>query len=709
MLAAGDKIGNITILELLGEGGMGAVYAGFDEKLRREVAVKVIRADRLDPATRGRLLREARALSQLQHPSICGIYGYLEGEDNDCLILERVRGQSLREALDAGIEPGRRLAIAEQVAEALEAAHARGIVHRDLKPANIMLTPDGGAKVLDFGLARSVQENETREGAPLHGQTPDELTGYLRTAFGLVLGTAAFMSPEQARGGRVTAASDMFSFGLLLQELMTGEPPYEPGLPVHLLMVKVQDADTLPVVGLDSGITDLIRRLLSREPAARPSAKEALYRLHRIRERPRRRLRVAAAAIAALALGAAVAKYTFDLRRERDAAVRARAEAVRAGHEAEEVAAFMVNVFAVSDPSEGRGSTVTARELLDRGAEQVRRDLAGQPLSRARLMDAIGQTYRQLGLYQQARPLLEEALALRRARLGNDHADVGASLQHLASLANAEHRPEAETLFRQALAVLEKAHGPDSPEVAAALNDLGVCYGYRGEMDKAEPLFQRALRIREKALGPKDPKVAATLNNLAFIAISRKRYSEAELLLRRGLAIRTAALPADHPDLAANLEALGVLYEGEDRFSEAEPLQRRALAIEEKALGPDHPKVGMSLTNLGRICTALGKYSEAEALFQRALALRVKALGAEHPDVARTLTSLTELYTKQHRWTEAETQIRRAIAILKDQGLPPTHMVMAEALKQYARLLRATGRPQEAEALETQRAAGRLF
>jgi len=352
---------------------MGSVHAGFDEKLQREVAVKAIRADRLDAVTRGRLLREARALSRFAHPAICAIYGFVEGTDNDYLILERVRGKSLHEAFHAGLEgiaPALRLSVAEQVAEALVAAHAHGIVHRDLKPANVMLTPGGTVKVLDFGIACSLTRTDVPSSPPSPslsvGLPSGGQTGYLRTELGTVLGTAAAMSPEQARGKTVTAASDMYSFGLLLHELMTGQPPYAPDLPFDLLLIKVRDGDVRPVTGLGPEMTDLIRRLESPAPEARPSAAEALDRLRRIRDRPRRRLRAALVALAALALVLAGFKYTFDLRRERDAAVGARQEAERSRREAEEVSAFMVGVFGVPDPGEARGSSVTARELLDR-------------------------------------------------------------------------------------------------------------------------------------------------------------------------------------------------------------------------------------------------------------------------------------------------------------------------------------------------------
>src|SRR5436305_12645064 len=278
----GEKIGHIRVVELMAEGGMGAVYVGFDEKLHREVALKAIRGDRLDAAAKARFLREARALSQLDHPAICAIHDYLETPGGDFLVLERIRGRNLRQALDAGaLDPTARLRIAEQVAEALGAAHSKGIIHRDLKLANVMLADGGAVKVLDFGLAQAVGD------APFAGPVPNpssgtagmaagDATGYVRTELGSLVGTVACMSPEQARGEKVTAASDMYAFGLFLQELLTGQPAYEQGLPPHLLLIKAREADTLPVVGLAADVTELIQALESLAPEARPPAAVAL-------------------------------------------------------------------------------------------------------------------------------------------------------------------------------------------------------------------------------------------------------------------------------------------------------------------------------------------------------------------------------------------------------------------------------------------------
>jgi len=700
MALLGNRVGNIRVVDFLGEGGMGAVYGGFDEKLQRAVALKAIRGDRLDAVARARFLREARSLSQLSHPNICTIYDHIEGTEADFLVLERIEGKNLHAVIYEGADLAVKLRIAEQIAEAMVFAHGKGIVHRDLKPGNVMLTSAGTVKVLDFGLAHLVGEPGTVGG--LGGEAAGEragerrtATGYFRTAFGTVTGTASCMSPEQARGETVTPASDLYSFGLLLQELFTGRPVYEANLPLPLLLVKVREADTLPVTGVSRDLADLIGRLKSLAPAARPTAAEALARLRWIREAPRRRVRLLAAAVGVLVLVLGTAKYTLDLRRERDAAERSR-------HEAEEVATFLVDLFRVSDPGGARGSTITARELLDRGATAVQRKLREQPGSQARLMDAIGQTYLKLGLYDQARPLLEKAVEIRekQAPRGGDP-PLAASLEHLGALDQAQHRPAAEPLFQRALAIEERTLGPNAPELANTLNSLGTLNGYRGDFAQAERLLGRALRIREAALGPQHPDVAVTLNNLAIVKAYQGKPAEAEPLFKRGLAIREEALPADHPDLAVNLEALAVLYDREERTAEAEGLHRRALAIWEKTLGPEHPRVALIVGNLAGTCAALGRYGEAEALYKRAVALREKTLRPEHPDLAFSLSGLGSLYLERQRYAEAEPLLRRALAI-EEKALKPGQPDRQRALADYVKLLRATGREAQAAELEQQ-------
>ncbi|HEY3568229.1 MAG TPA: serine/threonine-protein kinase [Thermoanaerobaculia bacterium] len=700
----GRKVGTIRIHKLLGEGGMGAVYAGFDERLRREVALKAMRSDCLTSNGRSRLLSEARVLSRLNHPNICAIHDFVTGEATDFLVLELIPGKTLREAIQNGIDPAARLGVAERIADALVAAHAQGIIHRDLKASNVMLTWDGGVKVLDFGIAR------LGEDAPLiGGLDPDHTAVFLpaseesfqfaRTAPGKVAGTAGCMSPEQARGEEVSVASDMYSFGLLLQELFTGKPPYTLTLNGLDLLREVQKGRTLPVTGIDADLADLIESLKCLAPENRPSASEALQRLRWIGDKPRRRNRMLAAGLALLLLTAGVAKYTWDLRQERDAAVQAQQAAELSRLQGDEIAGFLTDLFKVSDPGEARGSTVTARELLDQGARRVRRDLRGQPPVQARLLDTIGQVYFKLGLYGDARPLLEDAVRIRR-KPGGDPLDLSESLEHLALLDQAQSLPESEARFQEALRLRQGKLGRRHPEVARLLSNLGVLYGIRGEYPKAEGLFREALAIREAALGRWHPDVAVSLNNLAMSLNAQGSLRQAEPLLLRGLRIRELALPPDHPDLAANLEALAVLYQDQHRAADAEQLHRRALVIWEKALGPDHPRTALILTNLANTLAAEpGKSGEAEALLRRAIQIRERVLGSHHPQLASSLRSLADLCRDQKRYTEAEALYRRALAIY-DAAYPPTHPERQALLKGYATLLRTTGRASQAALLE---------
>ena len=235
------RLGHFEVIGELGQGGMGSVFIGLDENLGRRVALKVIRADqRLDPIRKARFLREAKVLSSLDHPNVCQFHDFIEGEKQDCLVLELVEGRNLHEALGQGLEEAQKVKIAQQLLDVLVAVHGKGVIHRDLKPENIMLTPRGDIKVLDFGLARPVEDPDSLSGeypvfrmehgssaadTAVAGGSDSPAESPVMTTFGTVLGTIGYMSPEVARGEAATAASDLYSAGLILQELFTEKAP----------------------------------------------------------------------------------------------------------------------------------------------------------------------------------------------------------------------------------------------------------------------------------------------------------------------------------------------------------------------------------------------------------------------------------------------------------------------------------------------------
>ncbi len=739
----GTTVGKIRIVDQLSQGGMGEVYVGHDETLQRQVAVKVISGRlRLNPDARKRFIWEAQVLCKLEHANICRVYDFIQGDEHDFLIMELIKGCELTEEAE-GMAFKAKLRIAEQVADALSVAHRRNIVHRDIKPDNVMITDDGRVKVLDFGLARSPgyrKDAAAADDADANAlETPVALEGGgFSTQFGVVTGTPMYMSPEQARGVAVTTASDMYSFGLLLQWLFTGRDPHPRNTSSTDLMLRTMDGKSEPAVGIDSDLAALIKDLKSIAPESRPNAEEARARIQWISDRPARHMRriALAAFIIVLVTGTVLSTVGF---------VRASREAVtsrRALEETQEVSRFLIDLFEVSNPGEARGNTVTARELLDQGAEKIRSGFQNQPLARARFMLTIGDVYQKLGLYEKAEPLLTQSLEISERELAPDHLDVAASLGSLGILYRTQGRyEEAEPLLQRALEIQRTALGNDDPKVARNLVDLGILYWRLGRHEEAESFHLRALEIEETALGPDHSEVASSLSWLGILYSGQGRYDEAEQFHKRALAIREKALGPDHPDLATSLNGLGILYKVQGRYDEAEQSYKRALAIWKNALGPNHPEFARSLNNLGVLFWNQERYEDAEPYYQRSLAIHEKTLGPDHPHVGLGIGNLGLLYWRQGQLEKAESYLRQSLAIFqeklepdhpwigfvcwglagvyRDQGhmekaepfyqralairekkLEAGHPDLITTLKDYAQLLRATDREAAAEELE---------
>ncbi|MGB2906258.1 MAG: serine/threonine-protein kinase [Candidatus Aminicenantaceae bacterium] len=715
MTLIGKTIGHIQIVKFIGRGGMGEVYEGYDATLERKVAVKALGAkSRHDPRAKTRFLREARALSALEHPNICQIYDYVEEEEGDYLILEFIEGRDLRGAAKAGMDKAQKLRIAEQLARVLKLAHEKGIVHRDLKPSNVLVTRANEIKVLDFGLSRfiepkieeiaeqALQVEQTQTLDPLDESpppvdrtltapgdesddrsslpTPSQPEGYIPTRRGKVMGTPLYMSPEQAQGEIAGPASDMYSFGLILQELFTEQLPYNETDSTTKLIEMAKAGETVTVSGVGPDLASLINRLKSLAPAARPTAVETLERLRLIREKPGKRLRrivVVAVLGAFLFLGL---RYVLDLQRERQLAVQARDEATS-------VAQFLVDLFEISDPGEARGNSITVREILDLGAKDVETKLGDQPHVQARMMETIGTVYRKLGLYKESDPLLTRALEIRIQEFGDDDLRVAESQVGLAALRDDQGRyEESKALLLRGLAIREKDLPQDHPDIAEALWQLGHIFYVNSQLSEAEEYMARALFIKETVHGPDDVAVAETVLGLGAVYFQQDRLDEAEAYFLRAHRLRTSALGEDHPDVARTLNALAVLNYRLRRYQEAIPLYRQSLAIKRKTLGEHHPSVAASLSNIGVIHLVLKEYPEAEKYYLEALDIQQQAFGDEHPDVAQSYYRLANLSHNAEDYSKAVGYYEKALLTLeKIHGpvhaeLPPVLHNMALAL-----------------------------
>ncbi|MGH7527388.1 MAG: serine/threonine-protein kinase, partial [Gemmatimonadales bacterium] len=507
---AGGRLGPYRLVRELGRGGMGAVYLAErdDEQYDRRVAIKVVPAGLLSGGLRMRFLLERRILASLEHPNIARLYDAGVGEDGTpYFVMEYVEGRPIDLHCDEGRLPIRaRLALFDQCCDAVQFAHRNLVVHRDLKPGNILVSNDGVVKLLDFGIAKLLR-TEVDGGTTLTG-----LGGFQPL-------TPEYASPEQLRAEPVSTATDVYALGVLLFELLAGCWPYHPrdrSVLSYERAVLEQDPDRPsaaitrtpddPAVGerrsttpaglrrqLRGDLDNIVLTALRKEPERRyPSVQHLRDDVrHYLESRPvsarpatwgyrtrrfvrRNRVGVAAAAVVVGALIAGLAGTAWQAR-----------AASREARRADQVRQFVVELFQVSDPDRAKGDTITARALLDRGAERLDTELAAEPELRAEMLAVLGGIYQKLGVYDRARPLLEEALAVRGARLGPRHLDAARSAADLASLLYEQGQyPRAEKLTRSALAVQRELLGPEDTLVAASMTSLGAIVNAQGQHDE---------------------------------------------------------------------------------------------------------------------------------------------------------------------------------------------------------------------------------
>lgn len=742
MSLVGTSIGHIRFESLLGVGGMGEVYRAVDEKLQRVVAVKTIRAEhRLSGTARARFLREARILSKLANPLICQVYDLIESEEADLLVLEFVEGQTLDE-----LRSGRRLSEREaldfgaRIAEALAVAHREHIIHRDLKPANIMVLPSGAVKVLDFGIARSSADDSAgfdvpgsaagESGAVVSGWAPAHdpegtiaLAGHQTgassfsaalTQQGSIVGTILYMSPEQASGEELSEASDIFSFGILLQELLTGKSPY-PFEPMPHLLMRVAENGSLPITagdGIDPEVARLVEDLKHPIPARRPTAVECLARLRFLLDKPqrlrRRRLKVAAISTSFALLTVVLAVVSYLAVREKRARAHAETlaidlerEANRANREARtanRVVEFLVDLFEQADPERSQGREVTVREIVELGGQRITRQLADEPLIQARLQDTLGGITWRLGDLPAAAQLLEQALATDERERGPEDPAVAEVLSHLGAVyIDLGRLEEAGGVLARAESLLARQASPPVEELARTLNSRGALAYKQGDLAAAEGHFERSLQLLRGEPQPPTRDVALALNNLAILAWQRADFATAAAHYREALVLNEALLGENHPHLAAQLNNMGILARDLGNFAESERLHRRALAIAEKALGPKHPDVASILNSLARLYGRQNRLAEGRALLERALAICRAALGPTHAETGTTMVRLGDFERQAGRLQRAESLIVEGKAVLA-AALGAEHSRLVEAWTALGRLRRDQGRPTEAAA-----------
>jgi serine/threonine-protein kinase len=690
---------------------MGIVYLAtrVDGQFRKRVALKVLKPGMDSEEILRRFRTERQILAALDHPNIARLLdGGTTGRGLPFFVMEYVEGRPITEYCEQeGMPIPARLELFRTVCSAVQFAHQNLVVHRDLKPANILVGADGTPKLLDFGIAKLLNPELVAQTLAL-------------TSIGAQPLTLEYASPEQIRGGHITTASDVYSLGVVLYELLTGRHPYRDGCTIEELVHRVTEVEPAAPSSaaspresrtLAGDLDCIVLTALRKEPRHRYASVEQFsgdirrflegrpilarkatvgYRFGKFARRHRLGVAVAATALLAVLLfGAGMGALALRLAQERE-----RAELAQ--RRSEQVTAFLTDIFEVSDPRKSSGETVTARAILDAGARRIGTDLEDQPEVQADLMATLGMIYHRLGLEQRALPLVESALARRRELLGPDHPKVAQSLNDLGVLQERGGKYlAAEASYRQALVIRRHQLGPLHPAVVESLSNLAAVHWSRGEYGAAEKQWREVLAMRRRLFGNRHVAVAGSLNNLAVALHTRGRYQEAEPLLREALAIRRSLLGETHVEVADGLGNLAQVVQAQGSYAEAERLERARLELYRKLLDRGHPHVAKSLNNLGFLLQIQGRYREAEPLQREALAIRRQRLGEAHPDVAQSLYNLGVVAEGLGDLAAAENHQRAALALRRDV-FGGEHPYVADSLGQLASVLVRQGRLESA-------------
>ncbi len=725
---SGTTINNIKLIEPLGAGGMGAVYLAEDLTLQRKVAVKALHnAQLINQQAQRRFRREATILSQLDHPNICRIYNLIETPSADYLVLELIEGQTLKKSDFRQFSKAQKLATAQALLSALKAAHNKDIIHRDLKPENIMLDHKGQVKVLDFGISRRSSSAATDQ------QPAADPTGSQQTVAGAVLGTLTYMSPEQAAGEEVTTASDIYSLGLVFQELFSATPVYADDLTAEQLLKLSTAAETQVPTDLPSDLTQLIQRMKAKSPAARPTAVDAMTILAQIQAKPARRLKYGLALLLLLLVTLGIYKHISDLTHEREQANLARTEA-------EQVTEFLLSIFNVSNPYLENGSNLTAAELLDKGAQRIEDNLSQQPETQALLKATIGDVYRQMGLLSQAYSLLESAYEQIKSLPQANEAtrDKITTMYATITMDTADDYHKAEQLYQEILVgiddqdseaalkikdflgliynrlgetektiqisqeIIDSYHnnpGYDINLLLSAMNTLGMAKQLQGNLAEAEKHFKQAMAALDQPALVLFNTEINLMANLAGVYAATGRQDESLELRKQVVAISEERLPANHPDLIGAYDNLAVDYYFLDDLEQAKYWNKKALQVFEVLLQSNDNNSdqmvyshSMTLANYGVLLTRSDGFEEAKEVFTEVVTNLQRILGNDHPTVADYKYDLGRVYHVLGDSLMANKYIDQALMIYQKQTLPfssrqlKTWLLKATLLKEQNKL-----------------------
>ena len=721
----GRLLGPWRVLGQIGRGGMGTVYLGerADGAFEQRVALKFLGRGIAAAELLARFRQERQILARLEHPNIARLVDGGVTEDGLWwFAMEYVDGSPITGWCASRRVPARKvLELFQQVCGAVQYAHRNLVVHRDLKPSNIFVSDPGEVKLLDFGIAKILEP----EG--------DAVDQSLATTAAM---TPNYAAPEQIRGESPTTTTDVYALGVVLYELLTGERPYRiktgtldevrravldeepepPSARVRRLARREAGPRGLGPQGAGAGagqgnipreLDAIVLTAMRKEAERRYPSVEAFsediqrhldgravrasgrtFRYLAAKFVRRNRVPLAATGVVLLALFAGL----YATARERD---RARLEAAKATALKE----FAISLFRVSNPEEGRGANVTARQLLDRGAARVEHELGRDPRLQVEMWDLLGSVYRSLDQFPRAVAMYRKSVAARRAHRELPDTLLASSLRELgSSLYENGDYGGGERALLEALAIERRKFGEVHPRVALVFSELATLKDRMGATAESESLCLRVIRIDSLTIGMENRLTANDIANLGMLYYYDTRPQEAIPYIARALAIRKRVMGPQHVETANGLDQMGLVLAEAGEADSGIVLMREALAIRRRWLAPDHPDIAHSLMNLGTTQANNGAPEEAERNLREALALRIRSLDPKDPLLAHTHNDLAVNFYREGKLDSAEVHFKEAIRSW-GYSFPPTHRDVLASRNNLAVIYRETGRYAESERL----------
>lgn len=698
-------IGPYKLVRRLGEGGMGTVWlAEQTAPVQRQVALKLIKFGLYDRELLQRFHSERQSLALMDHPTIAKVFDAgVTPDGQPYFVMEYVAGEPITTYCDQKrLTIRQRLELFVKICEGVQHAHQKAVIHRDLTPPNILVTEVDGKpmpRIIDFGLAKAIGP-----------QIGDDA---VMTRAGRWLGTPGYMSPEQAEStADVDTRTDVYSLGVILYVLITGAQPFDTTqwkkLPFHEVVrqlrnidppkpstkIRTHDADDLaelarrrqtdPATLARQVIGDLecivlqaiekdrerryatplelaadVNRYLQNLPVSAHPASFA-YRARKYVRRHRLGVGVAISAVVVL-VGFAVTQ-AIELRAIRQQRDRA-----------DLITRFMTGIFKVSNPSEARGNAITAREILDKGSQQIGTNLNNDPTLQAQLMETMAQTYAGLGLESRAQDLTEHALAIRRSLFGERNRVTLKTESYLAQLIGAQgHLPEAETLLQRIVQTQRQILGPNDPDTLASMDRLAYVYANEARQAEAESLFRQTLDAERRVLGTNNEHTLNTLNEMAEVLTAQGRYAESDNIYAELIAAQRRALGSDHPATLLSMSHAAENLSHEGHYSEAQKLYAEVVAGQRRILGPEHPQTLRAMTFLAVTMMEQRHYAEADRLQSEIIAIKRRVLGPAHNSTLQSMELEALCLSNEGRYADAEKMFRDVIATAEKTNQPAT-------------------------------------